>query len=85
MLKKKGPPVSKAASEEKPATLKDLLSPDILNKLKMQTDALKAEEEKRKDENKKIAEEARRAEQKLLENDFEHLLKNSSQDWKKYK
>lgn len=75
----------KPAAQDKAATLKDLLSPEVLSKLKAQADDLKAEEAKRREEEKKRVEEARRAERKRLENDFEHLLNNSSMDWKKYK
>lgn len=71
--------------EDKPATLKDLLRPEVLSKLKAQSDGMKAEEAKRKEDIRKAAEDARKAEQKRLENDFEHLLNNSSTDWKKYK
>lgn len=72
-------------SEDKPATLKDLLNPQILEKLKKQSDDLKAAEEQRKENERKQVEEARKTELKRLENDFEHLLKNSSSDWKKFK
>jgi hypothetical protein len=83
--KKRTGGASKPESQDKPATLKDLLSPDILSKLKAQAEELKADEGKRKEEALKQAEEARKAEQKRLDNDFEHLLNNSSTDWRKYK
>ncbi|MDF2671467.1 MAG: hypothetical protein K0R67_3773 [Paenibacillus sp.] len=73
------------AQEDKPATLKDLINPEVFNKLKAQADGMKADEAKRKEDVRKATEEARKAEQKRLENDFEHLLNNSSSDWKKYK
>lgn len=86
MAKKKRPTAApNPASQEKPATLKDLLRPEVLDKLQAQANELKAEEEKHKEENRKQAEEASRVEQKRLENDFDHLLKNSSLDWRKYK
>ncbi|GIP36470.1 hypothetical protein J2TS4_56800 [Paenibacillus sp. J2TS4] len=66
-------------------TLKELLSSDIINRLKEQADDWKAEEEKQKQEKRKQAEEARKAERKKLENNFEYLLDNSDMDWKKYK
>ncbi|MNI24549.1 hypothetical protein D3C73_781730 [compost metagenome] len=86
MAKKRKPIVApKPAAEDKPATLKDLLSVDVLNKLKAQSDAMKAEEEQRKEASRKQAEEARKAEQKRLDNSFEHLLDNSKLDWRTYK
>jgi predicted lipid-binding transport protein (Tim44 family) len=86
MTKKRRPiAASKPASEEKPATLKDLLSPEMLEKLKAQSDEMKAEEAKQKEEAAKQAAEARKAEQKRLDNDFGHLLENSSLDWHKHK
>ncbi|CAM3590103.1 YqkE family protein [Marinicrinis lubricantis] len=72
-------------SQDKPATLKDMLRPGVLEELKAQAAQLKAEEETRREQRRKEAEEARIAEQKRLENDFEYLLKNSDLDWKKYK
>lgn len=86
MAKKKRPQAAqKPAIDEKSATLKDLLSPEVLNKLKAQANELKAEEAQHKEKLKKQAEEARKAEQKALENNFEHLLQNSKLDWRKYK
>ena len=79
------PSASKNVAQDQPATLKDLLAPEMLNKLKAQAEELKAVEQQRKEEERKRAEEARRAEQKRRENDFEYLLKNSSLDWRKYK
>ena len=73
------------AATEKPATLKDLLSPDGLNKLKTQAKELQVQEDTRKEQERQKAEEARRAEQKKLDNNFEYLLNNSSLDWRKYK
>ncbi|MDT3425975.1 outer membrane murein-binding lipoprotein Lpp [Paenibacillus forsythiae] len=83
--KKKLPSPPRANKEEAPATLKDLLSSEVLNKLKAQADELKNEEKDRKEAERKAAEEARKVEQKRLDNDFAHLLENSSQDWRKYK
>lgn len=86
MAKKKRPTdAPKPASQDNSPTLQELLSPDVLDKLKARANELKAEEDKRRAENKKRAEEARRAEQKRLENDFAHLLENSDLDWRKYK
>jgi hypothetical protein len=74
-----------SASENKPATLKDLLNPEILDKLKAQANEMKAAEAEHKEQQRKQAEEERKAEQKRLEGNFEYLLENSSMDWKKYK
>lgn len=86
MAKKKRPPAApKPASPDKPSTLKDLLSPEVVDRLKAQAAELKTQEEKRKEESRKQAEEDRKLEQKRLESNFEYLLENSSQDWRKYK
>lgn len=88
MKKNKHVPNAKPKSEtdDKATTLKDLLRPEVLNKLKAQADEMKAEEAKRKEDIRQAADEARRAELKRLENDFEHLLNNSNgKDWSKYK
>ncbi|WP_127579615.1 YqkE family protein [Paenibacillus koleovorans] len=71
--------------EEKAATLKDLLNPAVVEKLKAQADQMKADEEAQKQEARRLVEEARKAEQKRLENDFAHLLNTSGTDWRKYK
>ncbi|MBW4083494.1 YqkE family protein [Paenibacillus sp. S150] len=83
--KKKSTPAPRPAASDAPATLKDLLSRDVLDKLKAQADALKAEENEKKEAARKAVEDQRKAEQKRLENDFAHLLENSSQDWSKFK
>ncbi|WP_310831834.1 YqkE family protein [Paenibacillus pedocola] len=83
--KKKTASAPRPAAADAPATLKDLLSSDVLNKLKAQSDALKAEENDKKEAARKAVEDQRKAEQKRLENDFAHLLENSSQDWHKFK
>jgi hypothetical protein len=86
MAKKRRPMTAATpSSEDKPATLKDLLNPDILNKLKAQADEMKAEETRQKEESAKQAAEVRKAEQKRLDNDFGHLLENSGLDWRKHK
>jgi hypothetical protein len=72
-------------SQDTPATLKDLLSQDVVDKLTKQADELKLIEENHKEEVRKQAQEIRAAEQKRLENDFEHLLNNNNLDWRKYK
>ncbi|WP_340021848.1 YqkE family protein [Paenibacillus sp. FSL K6-1096] len=83
--KKKNPPAPRPAATDAPTTLKDMLSGEVLEKLKAQSDALKAEERDKKEAALKAAEDKRKAEQKRLENDFGHLLENSSQDWSKFK
>ena len=78
-------PAQAPARSDKPATLKDMLSPELVDRLKAQAETLKAEEERRKEAERLQAEAARKAEQKRLENDFEYLLEHSGMDWKKYK
>ncbi|SDE96388.1 Protein of unknown function [Fontibacillus panacisegetis] len=85
MAKKKGRSVPKAEVSDKPATLKDLLGADTIAKLKEQANELKKEEQERREAEQLKAEEARKAEQKRLDNDFEHLLSKSDLDWHKYK
>jgi membrane protein involved in colicin uptake len=83
--KKNRPVMAKTEPADKPSTLKDLLNADTVAKLKAQAEQLKADEAARKEEQRRQAEEARKAEQKRLDNDFKHLLENSSLDWRKYK
>ncbi|MBP2114205.1 YqkE family protein [Paenibacillus silagei] len=83
--KKKNTPAPRPAATDAPATLKDMLSGEVLEKLKAQSDALKAEERDKMEAVLKAAEDKRKAEQKRLENDFGHLLENSNQDWSKFK
>ncbi len=85
MAKKKTTPIPAAKAADKPATLKDLLGKDILAKLKEQAEELQQEEEQRKEEARIKADEARKAEQKRLDNNFEHLLNSSKMDWHKFK
>lgn len=66
-------------------TLKDLLSNDIVNKLKAQADDMKQAEASRKEELRKQEEEKKKLEQKRLENDFSYLLENSDPNWSKHK
>jgi hypothetical protein len=80
-----GEPGSAPAPADKPATLRDLLRPEVVNRLQAEAEALRAEEARRKEEQRAQAEAARKAEQKRLDNDFEHLLNNSSMDWRKFK
>src|SRR5437899_11427555 len=85
MKKKTHNAPKQATNLDNPATLKDLLNPDIIKKMQAQTDELKAAEAAEKEKVRIQAEEAKKAEQKRLENDFEYLLKNSSMDWRKNK
>ncbi|AZS18458.1 YqkE family protein [Paenibacillus lutimineralis] len=85
MAKKKAQQQLAARTQDKPATLKDLLNDETLSKLKAQASELKREEEQRKEEERIQAEEVKRAERKKLENDFEYLLNKSEMDWHKYK
>lgn len=76
---------SSSPQQEQGTTLKDLLSADVLQKLKQQFDEMKAADEQRKQEARAQAEEARKKEQKRLESDMGYLLENSKQDWRKFK
>ncbi|MNZ94805.1 hypothetical protein D3C78_1139220 [compost metagenome] len=71
--------------EEQGMTLKDLLSSDVLGKLKAQADEMKQAESDRKEQLRKQEEERKKQEQKLLENDFAYLLDNSDPNWSKHK
>lgn len=66
-------------------TLKDLLSNEVLGKLKAQADDMKQAEASRKEELRKQEEEKKKQEQKRLENDFSYLLENSDPNWSKHK
>lgn len=71
-------------TQDSGTTLKDLLSADVLGKLKAQADELKQSEADRKERQRLEAEEAKRREQKLRENDFSYLLDNSDAGGGKY-
>ncbi|ULL19855.1 DUF3886 domain-containing protein [Paenibacillus sp. H1-7] len=83
--KRKQAAVPSSAASDKPATLKDLLNPSIVEQLKSQADQMKAEEAEKRENARKEAEAARKAEQKRLEGDFGYLLEQSGMDWRKYK
>ncbi|ANA82993.1 hypothetical protein PVOR_21659 [Paenibacillus vortex V453] len=83
--KKRTSPLPRTESTDKPATLKDMLDPQVLAKLKATTESLKANEADRLEKERQEREAARKAEQKLRDNDFEYLLEHSEMDWKKYK
>lgn len=67
------------------SSLKDLLSGDVLEKLKAQSNALVQADQDRKDKEAAVKAEQQRLEQKRLENDFDYLLNNSDTNWSKYK
>ncbi|EGG37310.1 YqkE family protein [Paenibacillus sp. HGF5] len=83
--KKRTAPAPRTETADKPATLKDMLDPQVLAKLKATTDSLKASEAERLEKERQEREAARKAEQKRRDNDFEYLLEHSEMDWKKYK
>ncbi|MHA2854619.1 YqkE family protein [Paenibacillus lautus] len=83
--KKRTAPAPRTETADKPATLKDMLDPQVLAKLKATTDSLKASEAERLEKERQEREAARKSEQKRRDNDFEYLLEHSEMDWKKYK
>lgn len=83
--KRRNMPAPSASQADKPATLKDLLNPELLQKLKETSETLKASEAERLEKERQEREAARAAEQKRRDNDFEYLLENSDMDWKRYK
>lgn len=80
MVKRNRPTIAvpQAAAQDKPTTLKDLLNPEVVQKLRAQSDEMKAAENKKREDALKQVSDARKAEQKRLENDFEYLLNNST-------
>ncbi|MDQ8737701.1 YqkE family protein [Paenibacillus sp. LHD-38] len=86
--KKVSSPMPKSAPKadsDNGLTLKDLLSSEMLNKLKAQADEMKQTEAARKEDLRKQEEEKKKQEQKRLENDFSYLLENSDPNWSKHK
>lgn len=77
MAAKKKQPAARPVPSDKPATLKDMLNPEVLAKLQAQANELKATEEERRQTEQRQALEAKQAERKRLENDFEYLLGQS--------
>lgn len=75
---------SATESGDKPITLKDLLGAGTVAKLKQQAEEMKLEEAKLREAKRKEAEQAREAERKARENDFEYLLNNSAGVGRKY-
>lgn len=60
MAKKRNSSFAAPAAQDKPATLKDLLSQDVLNKLKAQANEAQAEQDKRKEDERQRALEAKK-------------------------
>lgn len=60
MAKKRNSSSPAPAAQDKPATLKDLLSQDVLNKLKAQANEAQAEQDKRKEDERQRAVEAKK-------------------------
>lgn len=83
--KKRTSPLPRTESTDKPATLKDMLDPQVLAKLKATTESLKATEAERLEKERQEREAVRKAEQKRRDNDFEYLLEHTEMDWTKYK
>ncbi|WP_438432577.1 DUF3886 domain-containing protein [Gorillibacterium sp. sgz500922] len=87
--KRKQAPVPRPEQADKPATLADLIRPEIRDQLKAQAksqaEAQRTAEEARRLEERKKAEEVRKAEEERRNNDFAYLLENSKLDWKTYK
>lgn len=82
MAKKKQPQPHRQQRDEA-LTLKDALSPSVLEQLKKAQHNLKAEEVRKQEEEV----ESRRREKREREKNksFEELLEESSMDWKNYK
>jgi hypothetical protein len=74
-----------AGSGASGASLKDLLSPSVLDQLKTSAEQWKQAEQERLEQKRRAEEEAKRQERKRLENDFEYLLHTSDPNWSKYK
>lgn len=87
MAKKKSKPAPSRNTEhaDKAPTLKDLLDPALVDKLKSQANQLKEQEAAAKEAERVRVQEQKAAEQKKLESSFEYLLNNSDPNWKKYK
>ncbi|SDT25116.1 Protein of unknown function [Paenibacillaceae bacterium GAS479] len=78
-------PEPRAEAASKPATLKDLLPAELVDRLKNQAGDLRAEQERAREAERKRIEDERKAEQKRNESNMEYLLENSKMDWKKFK
>ena len=74
-----------AGKESLSPTIKDMLSAEMVSRLKAQAEDMRAAEARQREEERRQAEEKRRQEQKQLENDFSYLLSQSDMDWRKHK
>ena len=74
---------TKTSAQDKPATLGDLLNPDLVNELKQRKKAMENQEEQKR----VAAEERKREERRLKEKNksFEELLNESTVNWKDFK
>ncbi|MGJ7911985.1 YqkE family protein [Neobacillus sp. LXY-1] len=82
-MKKKNQPKSKPKKDDGAVTLKDMMNPDVIRKLKEQQDQLQAEAEKKRE----LEEQRKREERRLKEKNksFEELLNESGMNWKEFK
>lgn len=80
----RGQPNANSNTDDKPATLRELLGADTVAKLKQQAEKLKQEDAAKQEAKRAEAEAARLAEQKRKENDFSYLLDNSKVKGTKY-
>lgn len=73
----------KPKQDEPKVTLKDMMNPDLIKKLKEQQEQLKAEEDRKRE----MEEQKKREERRLKEKNksFEELLNESSINWKEFK
>ncbi|MBD2869892.1 YqkE family protein [Paenibacillus arenilitoris] len=88
--KRKAPPAQPGRSaaqgeKDQAVRLNELLSADVVKKLKAQAEELSKREAERKEAIRKEEEEKKKQERKRLENDFSYLLENSDTNWSKYK
>jgi hypothetical protein len=75
---------SEYTSQEKPATLKELLGADTIAKLKQRSDDLKQQAADKLSAQRAEEERKRKEEQKRNENDFAYLLEHSKVNPNKY-
>lgn len=83
--KNKPAPARNAPVADKAPTLRDLLDPALVDKLKLQANQLKEQEAAAKEAERVRAQAEKAAAQKKLESSFEYLLDNSDPNWQKYK
>ena len=80
---KKKKQVTQTKLDDKPMTLGDMLTNDIMEQLKGKKQELKAVEDKQKDEEEQRKKEERRRKEK--NKSFEELLGESDLNWQKFK